>query len=59
MSAQYYYPEGYDSPLSLEQTEKAIADIKAFFQTYLSAQLKLRRVTAPLFLEKGQDLMMT
>jgi len=53
MSAQYYYPENYKSILSLEETEKAIADIKTFFQTYLSAQLKLRRVTAPLFIEAG------
>jgi aspartate--ammonia ligase len=53
MSAQYYYPENYRPLLSLEETEKAIADIKNFFQTYLSAQLKLRRVTAPLFLESG------
>ncbi len=56
MGGQYYYPENYKSPLSLEQTEKAIADIKAFFQTYLSARLRLRRVTAPLFLEKGTGL---
>ena len=56
MGAQYYYPKGYKSPLTLEQTEKAIADIKAFFQTSLSARLKLRRVTAPLFLEKGTGL---
>ena len=53
MSAEYYYPKGYKSHLSLEETEKAIADIKSFFQTYLSAQLKLRRVTAPLFIEAG------
>ncbi|MCK5155476.1 MAG: aspartate--ammonia ligase [Spirochaetales bacterium] len=53
MGAQYYYPENYKSILSLEETEKAIADIKTFFQTYLSAQLKLRRVTAPLFIEAG------
>ncbi len=53
MSAEYYYPENYKSILSLEETEKAIADIKTFFQTYLSAQLKLRRVTAPLFIEAG------
>ncbi len=53
MPAQYYYPENYKSILSLEETEKAIADIKNFFQTYLSAQLKLRRVTAPLFIEAG------
>jgi aspartate--ammonia ligase len=53
MGAQYYYPEGYKSILSLEETEMAIANIKNFFQTYLSAQLKLRRVTAPLFLAAG------
>lgn len=53
MPAQYYYPENYKSSLTLEETEKAIADIKSFFQTYLSAQLKLRRVTAPLFIEAG------
>ncbi len=53
MSAQYYYPEGYRSILNLKETELAIATIKQFFQTYLSAQLKLRRVTAPLFLEAG------
>ena len=56
MPAQYYYPETYKSMLSLEETEKAIADIKSFFQTYLSAQLKLRRVTAPLFLEAGTGI---
>ncbi|MDC7234995.1 MAG: aspartate--ammonia ligase [Spirochaetales bacterium] len=56
MSAEYYYPEGYTSILSLEETEKAIADIKAFFQTYFSAQLRLRRVTAPLFIEAGTGI---
>lgn len=56
MSAEYYYPEGYKPILSLEETEKAIADIKAFFQTYFSAQLKLRRVTAPLFIEAGTGI---
>lgn len=53
MPAEYYYPENYKSILSLEETEKAIDDIKTFFQTYLSAQLKLRRVTAPLFIQAG------
>jgi aspartate--ammonia ligase len=56
MGAQYFYPENYKSIISLEETEKAIADIKTFFQTYLSAQLKLRRVTAPLFLEAGTGI---
>ncbi len=53
MSPQYYYPKGYKSLLTLQETELAIVHIKNFFQTYLSAQLKLRRVTAPLFLEAG------
>ncbi len=56
MSAEYYYPEGYKSLLSLEETEKAIADLKFFFQTYFSAQLRLRRVTAPLFIEAGTGI---
>lgn len=56
MSAEYYYPKGYNSILSLEETEKAIADIKTFFQTYFSAQLRLRRVTAPLFIESGTGI---
>ena len=56
MSAEYYYPKGYKPLLSLEETEKAIADIKAFFQTYFSAQLRLRRVTAPLFIEAGTGI---
>lgn len=56
MSAEYYYPEKYSPLLSLEETEKAIADIKTFFQTYFSAQLRLRRVTAPLFIEAGTGI---
>lgn len=56
MSPQYYYPEGYKSILSLAETEMAIGGIKNFFQTYLSAQLRLRRVTAPLFLPAGTGL---
>jgi aspartate--ammonia ligase len=56
MSAEYYYPEGYKSILSLEETEKAIAEIKTFFQTFFSAQLQLRRVTAPLFIESGTGI---
>jgi aspartate--ammonia ligase len=52
----YYYPEDYEPYLTLKETEKAILDIKDFFQTYLSAQLKLRRVTAPLYLKEGTGL---
>jgi len=56
MSAEHYFPENYKSLLSLEESEKAIAEIKNFFQTYISAQLRLRRVTAPLFLESSTGL---
>lgn len=56
MSAEHYFPKKYKSILSLEETEKAIAEIKLFFQTYLSAQLKLRRVTAPLYLKSKTGL---
>jgi aspartate--ammonia ligase len=46
-------PEGYKSLLDLKQTEKAIKEIKDFFESSLSSELKLRRVTAPLFVMRG------
>ena len=39
--------------LDLKQTELAIKQIKEFFQQNLSTELRLRRVTAPLFVLKG------
>lgn len=46
-------PKKYKSPLDLKRTEKAIKLVKDTFQENLSAELKLRRVTAPLFVLKG------
>jgi len=46
-------PEGYNSLLNLKQTEKAIKLIKDFFELSLATELKLRRVTAPLFVLRG------
>jgi aspartate--ammonia ligase len=46
-------PEGYKSLLDLKQTEKAIKEVKDFFESSLSSELKLRRVTAPLFVMRG------
>jgi aspartate--ammonia ligase len=46
-------PKNYKSPLDLKRTEKAIKLVKDTFQDNLSAELKLRRVTAPLFVLKG------
>lgn len=46
-------PEGYKAALDLQQTEQGIKLIKEFFQQNLSTELRLRRVTAPLFVLKG------
>ncbi len=44
---------GYHTPLDPKQTEQGIMMIKEFFQQNLSTELRLRRVTAPLFVLKG------
>ena len=54
--AKLFIPENYASPLSLKQTEQAIKTVKDYFQTALSAELRLRRVTAPLFVLKGTGI---
>lgn len=46
-------PENYTAALTLQQTEIAIKVIKDFFLASLSTELRLRRVTAPLFVLKG------
>ena len=46
-------PESYKALLSLQQTEIAIKVIKEFFLASISTELRLRRVTAPLFVLKG------
>jgi len=46
-------PEGYAPLLGMRQTEQGIKLIKEFFQQNLSTELRLRRVTAPLFVLKG------
>jgi aspartate--ammonia ligase len=51
--AGLFFPKGYKPLLDVRQTETAIKQIKDFFQLNLSTELRLRRVTAPLFLEKG------
>ena len=48
-----FIPKNYNSVLDLYQTEQAIKQIKDFFQLNLSSELRLRRVTAPLFVKKG------
>ncbi|MCX8059530.1 MAG: aspartate--ammonia ligase [Spirochaetes bacterium] len=46
-------PKNYNPILSVRQTENAIKLIKDFFQINLASELKLRRVTAPLFVQSG------
>ena len=51
-----YIPSNYNSILSLKETERAIKMIKDFFELNLAAELKLRRVTAPLFVQRGTGI---
>ncbi len=51
--AGLFFPQGYKPLLDVRQTETAIKQIKDFFQLNLSTELRLRRVTAPLFVEQG------
>ncbi len=46
-------PAHYERLLDMRQTEQGIKLIKEFFQQNLSTELRLRRVTAPLFVLKG------
>ena len=54
--AKIFIPNGYKSKLDVWQTERAIKFIKDTFQQHLSAELKLRRVTAPLVVVSGMGL---
>lgn len=46
-------PDNYTALLDRRQTEQGIKLIKDFFQQNFSTELRLRRVTAPLFVLKG------
>lgn len=46
----------YRSILDVRETERAIVLIKDFFQMSLATELRLTRVTAPLFVEGGQGI---
>ncbi|MBM6993517.1 MAG: aspartate--ammonia ligase [Prevotella sp.] len=46
-------PKDYKALLDMRETEQGIKEIKEFFQQNLSTELRLRRVTAPLFVLKG------
>ncbi|MBP6610586.1 MAG: aspartate--ammonia ligase [Paludibacter sp.] len=51
-----FKPANYKPLLDLQQTELGISKIKDFFQANLSSELRLRRVTAPLFVLRGTGI---
>lgn len=51
-----YIPEGYKSPLSIYEMQRAIEFIKKNFQYHLSCGLNLKRVSAPLFVDEASGL---
>lgn len=54
--AKINIPQGYKPALNLKETQIAIKRVKDFFQAQLAAQLNLRRVSAPLFVEPESGL---
>lgn len=56
MARRTIYPKAYKPHLTQRQTEVAIRDIKEFFETNLSTELNLSRVTAPLFVQQGTGI---
>jgi len=51
-----YIPEGYQSLLSIYDTQKAISLLKRLFEDRLGALLNLHRVSAPLFVAEDSGL---
>lgn len=49
-------PAAYKSILSLKETEHAIKKVKDSFQVSLASELRLRRVTAPIFVMRGTGI---
>jgi len=49
-------PPGYQAHLDIKQTEKAIKLVKDFFEVNLATELRLSRVTAPLFVLSGTGI---
>ena len=49
-------PEGYKPLITLKETEKILQMLKDHFETGLSSDFRLRRVTAPLFVLQGTGI---
>jgi aspartate--ammonia ligase len=51
-----FFPKDYSPSMDKKQTEKAIKYVKDTFERELSGELKLSRVTSPLFVAKGSGI---
>lgn len=56
MKANLIIPNNYHSLLTVQETERAIKQIKDFFETNLAFELDLVRTTAPLFIRAGTGI---
>jgi aspartate--ammonia ligase len=56
MAKQFIIPKGYQSLLNVHDTEKAIKLVKDHFELALSSELRLQRITAPLFVLKDTGI---
>lgn len=56
MAYKLIKPTGYKPIMDISDTERAITLIKDMIQIHFSAELKLRRVSAPLFVFKGTGI---
>ena len=54
--SKVYIPDGYKTPLSIYEMQRAIEFIKSNFQVNLGNALNLRRVSAPLFVDENSGL---
>jgi aspartate--ammonia ligase len=54
--SKVFIPEGYKSPLTVYELQRAIEFIKSNFQVNLSNALNLRRVSAPLYVDENSGL---
>jgi len=53
---RFVVPQGYQSPLTIRETEVAIKEIKDHFERSLAKSLHLTRVSAPLFVKPESGL---
>lgn len=54
--SKIFIPQGYKTPLSVYEMQRAIEFIKSNFQVNLGQALNLRRVSAPLFVDENSGL---